>query len=230
MPVPELTPRLAAVAAHVLAGAPMADVGTDHAVLPVYLVASGRVPRAVASDRLPGPLAAARRTVLAAGVADRVDLRLGEGLAVLAPGEVACVTLAGMGGALMARILGARPQVLAKLELLVLQPNTGEDTLRRWLAGHGWRLAAEELVADGGRGYVVLVAAPGAPGPLTEADFLLGPHLRRRGGAAFRRYVQGELARVRRALVGAQQARRPDADKLAGLAQRVRLLEEALAE
>lgn len=230
MPVPELSPRLAAVAAFVLPGAPVADVGTDHAYLPAHLVAAGVVPGAVACDRMPGPLQAAQRTVAEAGVAGRVDLRLGDGLAVLAPGEVATVVLAGMGGCLMCSILAARPEVLARVQRLALQPNAGEDALRRWLAAHGWRIAAEQLVTDAGREYVVMAAAPGDPGPLTEADLVLGPHLRRQGGAAYRRYVAGELERMRRALAGAQKARLPDPEKLAALADRVRLLEEALGE
>lgn len=249
LPLAELSPRLAAVARFVLPGAPVADVGTDHAYLPVHLVGTGRVPRAVASDRMPGPLEAARRTVAAAGLADRVELRLGDGLQVLQPGEVATVVLAGMGGSLMARILGARPAVLASLRRLVLQPNTGEEGLRRWLAARGWRLADEGLVEDAGRIYVVMAAEPARPGEPAarpeaageavarpeagapaEADFLLGPHLRRRGGELFRRHVAAELARARQALAGARRARRPDSEKLAALARRVKLLEEALRE
>ncbi len=207
----------------------MADVGTDHAYLPVHLVHAGHVPRAVASDRMPGPLQAARRAVAAAGLADRIDLRQGDGLAVLKPGEVMSVVLAGMGGSLMCAILGAGPSVLDRLHRLVLQPNAGEETVRRWLATRGWQLVDEALVADAGRVYVVMAAEPGPPGTPAEADFVLGPHLRRRRGDLFGSYVRGELVRAQRALQGAQQARSPDPDRLEALIRRVQLLEEALA-
>ncbi|MFO7172150.1 MAG: class I SAM-dependent methyltransferase [Bacillota bacterium] len=257
-----LPPRLQAVARWVLPGAPVADIGTDHGRLPVYLVQQGQVPRAVASDRLPGPLAAARRTVAAAGVADRVDLRLADGLAALQPGEVATVVVAGMGGLLMLKILAGRPEALRGVRRLVLQPNTDVEEVRRWLHAHGWRLVAEELAEDGGRFYVVLVAEPagapgqarpGATGPeasgpepsdseasgpgaaggtaeaFTEADWVLGPCLRRQGGPLFRRYVERERDRVRRALAGVRQARRPDAELEAALARRLQILEAELA-
>ncbi|OTA40317.1 MAG: hypothetical protein A6D92_19525, partial [Symbiobacterium thermophilum] len=172
-----LPPRLAAVARHVPPGRPFADIGTDHAYLPVHLVQSGRVPRAVAGDVRPGPLQAARATVAAAGLTDRIDVRLGSGLTVLAPGEAACVAICGMGGPLIARILAEGP--LTGVERLVLQPMGGEAQLRRWLAESGWRLVAEEIVADGGRLYPVLVAEPGRMS-LSRMEEEVGPLLLRR--------------------------------------------------
>lgn len=226
-----LNPRLAAVAAMVLPGAPMADIGTDHAYLPVYLVAAGLCPRAVAADRMPGPLSAAERTVAAAGLTGRIDLRLGDGLAVLAPGEVATVVLAGMGGALMQRILAARPEVVARLRRLVLQPNGGAESLRRYVASMGWAIAAEEVVAEAGRLYIVMAAEPAAGPPAYEpADYILGPVLRRRGGPLYVQWVREELARTRRALAGARRAQRPDPEKLALLAQRAAVLSAAEGE
>jgi tRNA (adenine22-N1)-methyltransferase len=223
-----LSPRLAAVAAHVLDGEPLADIGTDHAYLPAHLVQAGRIPRAIAGDILPGPLEAARATVAAAGVEEQVALRLGPGLAVVAPGEVACATICGMGGGLIAEILTAGPT--EGIRRLVLQPMGGEERLREWLQGNGWRLVAEEVVEDAGRLYVILVAEPGAM-RLSEGELLVGPFLRRRGGPLLSRYVQVQLDQARRALAGARRSDRPEARERAdALAHRIRLLEEVLAE
>jgi len=221
-----LSPRLAAVAAHVLDGRPLADIGTDHAFLPVHLVQSGRIPRAIAGDILPGPLAAARATVEAAGLGSRIELRLGSGLRILKPGEVECATICGMGGPLIAAILAEGP--LEGIRRLVLQPMSGEARLRRWLAESGWRLVDEELVQEGERLYVILVAEPGEM-TLSEVDLAAGPILRRRGGPLFTRYIEAQLELVRRALEGARLSRRPEAaERAEELSHRIRLLEEAL--
>lgn len=222
-----LPPRLAMVAGLVLPGLPLADIGTDHGYLPAYLVRTGRCPRALASDRMPGPLGAARRSVAAAGLADRVELRLGDGLAVLAPGEVATVVLAGMGGQLMQRILAAQPAVVQRLRRLVLQPNAGAEGLRRWLERAGWSLVDEALAEEAGRIYVGVAAAPVPAPALSAADLLLGPVLRRQGGELFRRHAAAEAGRARQALAGARQARQPDPKRLRALLQRLELLEQA---
>jgi len=221
----QLSPRLAAVARHVPAGRTFADIGTDHAYLPVHLVQTGRAPRAVAGDVLPGPLKAAQATVAAAGLADRIDVRLGSGLTVLEPGEAPCVAICGMGGPLIARILAEGP--LTGVERLVLQPMGGEAQLRRWLAENGWRLVAEEVVEDGGRLYLVLVAEPGEM-RLSRVEEEVGPLLLRQGGPLVVRYVDEKLELARRALAGAARSGRPEARaRAAELTELVDKLSEA---
>ena len=223
-----LSPRLAAAARHVLPGRPVADIGTDHAYLPAHLVQTGQVPWSIAADVMPGPLDAARTTVMGEGVAEAVSLRLGSGLQVLRPGEVATATICGMGGPLIAQILAEGP--LGGLERLVLQPMGGEERLREWLAGNGWRLIAEELVADAGRIYVILVAEPGTM-QLTEADLLVGPHLRATSGTLLARYLRILREQMERALSGARQSARPEAlARAAELERRMQILEEEIAD
>lgn len=223
-----LSPRLAAVAARVLPGWPMADIGTDHGYLPVHLVRSGICPTAVATDCRRGPLAAAAGAIAATGLTERIQLRLGDGLTVLAPGEVATAVLAGMGGALMVNLLTAAPAVWAALQCMVLQPTSGVEGLRRWLAEHAWHITGEDLTLASGRVYVTVAAAPGAGEPLSLADLVLGPHLRHRSDAAFQSYVHGLLFSARHALAGSERARRPDPERQAALSARVALLTAAL--
>jgi len=171
-----LSRRLASVAGMVLPQGKVADIGTDHGFLPAYLVLQGTCPAAVASDTAAGPLEAARRLVSQLELENRIELRLGDGLAVLRPGEVSTVCLAGMGGTTQIAILTAAPEVLTRLPRLVLQPMRGAALLRRWLAGHGWTLVAEDLVLEEGKYYEVMAAEPGAA-TLSDWQEVAGPLL-----------------------------------------------------
>ncbi|MDP2315237.1 MAG: class I SAM-dependent methyltransferase [Pseudomonadota bacterium] len=192
-----LSPRLAAVAALVPAGRPMADIGTDHGRLPAFLVASGRVPRAVGVDDKAGPLAVAQALGAALGLGDALEYRLGAGCEGLV--GVDTVTVAGMGGPLIARILeGARA---AGARHIVLQPNTGEADLRGWLGENGWAIVAEQLVVDRGRRFVVLAAVDGETGPpLDEVDLTYGVAALHRDPSALAARLDEDEKRLRELL------------------------------
>jgi tRNA (adenine22-N1)-methyltransferase len=220
----QLTPRLGAVAALVRRGAPMADIGTDHAYLPTYLVQTGAVPRAIAGDVVPGPLEAARQTVEEAGLTDRIELRLGDGLRILRPGEATTVTICGMGGGLIVTLLENGP--LEGVERLVLQPMESVERVRAWLVANGWRLIAEVLVEDAGRLYVILAAERGEQ-HLRPDELLVGPHLQAAGGELLQRYLTDWLGQLQRALAGARRSDRPEAQaRAAELTARIQMLEE----
>ncbi|MCQ6558306.1 tRNA (adenine(22)-N(1))-methyltransferase [Paenibacillus mendelii] len=156
----KLSKRLQTIADRVTAGSRVADIGSDHALLPVYLIQSGRIPSAVAGELNSGPCEAARKQTADAGLTGKIAVRQGDGLAVLQPGEVDAITIAGMGGSLMADILesGQQSGKLAGVQELVLQPNVGEDIVRRWLVRRGWVLADEAILEEDGRIYEVLHA------------------------------------------------------------------------
>lgn len=224
-----LGPRLAALADRVLPGVAMADVGTDHAGLPVALLAEGRVSRAVGIDRRAGPLKRARITAADAGLVDdpRLSLRQGDGLAPLAPGEAATVVIAGMGGLRILGILGRAPQVLATVQRLVLQPNTEAPALREGLVAMGWGLVDEDLCEEGGRDFLTLVAEPaaGSVAPLSPAERLLGPILLDRRPPRFLAWLQREEARLAAAL---DAAGRSTAGPPARLVDELALVRQAL--
>ncbi|WP_308638877.1 tRNA (adenine(22)-N(1))-methyltransferase [Paenibacillus silvisoli] len=172
----KLSKRLQQIADLVSAGARVADIGSDHALLPVYLLQSGKCPSAIAGELNTGPFQAAKRQVAEAGLTKRIEVRQGDGLAVLAPGQADTVTIAGMGGSLMADILEAG-RAAGKLEgvrELVLQPNVGEEIVRKWLVQHRFVLQTEEILEEDGRIYEVLHALhePHSPASVTnEAVF-----------------------------------------------------------
>jgi tRNA (adenine22-N1)-methyltransferase len=231
----QLCPRLAAIAELVPAGHAVADIGTDHALLPSALVLRGQVPRALACDRAPGPLACARLTVERHGLGERVQLRLGEGLAAVRAGEVDTLVIAGMGPDTLLGVLAADLEQVRRLVRLVLQPNFGGEAVRRWLVDHALTLVDERLVEDRGRFYTALAAEPGAPAHASAhawdaADWALGPFVLRRGGEVLPRYLQDELQRCEQAAAGLGRSAAPDPRKVRALAERRALLLGALAK
>ena len=217
-----LPPRLRAVARAVLPNRPMADIGTDHARLPAWLVHSATVPRAIACDVAEGPLAHARRTLLAFPEL-AIELRAGSGLSPISPGEVGTCVLAGMGGALMRELVDASPTVTASLDRLVLQPNTDWPSTRAWIAAHAWTLVDEQIVQDRRHHYLVLVVDPRTPAsPNWSTDDLeLGPLLRHRRDESWHAWLHARIRHEERALARARAAL-PDCDP------RVRALASAL--
>jgi len=201
-PTDPLPARLREVARHVLAGEPMADIGTDHALLPTCLVHEGTVPSAVAIDSRPGPLEHARATIKDFGVGN-VDVRLGNGLLALRPGEAATVVLAGLGGAKIMALVDAWPASSA-LPRLIVQPNTDWARVRRWVAQRGFGLEAETMLYGGGHFYITLVLSPNVQTVHPWADdhdaWVMGPLLRHQRPAVWWAWIDAERKRLQRAL------------------------------
>ena len=177
--------RLRTAADFVPQGAKVADIGSDHAYLPIQLVLSGRVPRALASDVNEGPVEAARRNIAAHGVSDKVIAQRSDGLDGVESFSPDCITILGMGGELIARIIRRAPWVKNKNITLVLQPMTHAEDLSRYLCESGFEVVDETMVRDGERSdriYRILVARyTGEKSELTEAEHLVGPiNLKRR--------------------------------------------------
>lgn len=234
-----LRPRLRLVARMVLAHGPaslgtVADVGTDHARLLAWLRAQRAIARGIGIDVVEGPLSQARRTLEAAGV-DGVQLRRGDGLQPLRPGEADVVVLAGMGGARMMQLVdAAAPGVLSSRSRLVLQPNTDWPAVRRWIAQRGFALLDERMVEDRGKFYVVLALRPGGdePSPGTEGwtddELALGPSLLVERPPVFTAWLRHEARRVERALSRARLGGHADDPRRVQLGQQLARLRAAL--
>ena len=198
--------RLAAVAAFVPRGARAADVGTDHAYLAIALLNEQDVETVIATDKNEGPCAAARRTISASGFANRVQVRLGDGLAPLLPGEVDTVCIAGMGGGLIASILAEGAEVLAEVSRLVLQPMNDAAALRQWLYDNGWHIVEESLATADGRLYEIIAAEPGTEETPEPWLLTLGPVLWRDRPPLFARHAKAQTERLRRILHGMEKS------------------------
>lgn len=191
--------RLEAIGRLVPRYATVADIGTDHAYLPVWLIKNGIIHHAIAADIAAGPCAAAKSTVSQYGLQLLIDIRQGNGLSVLEPGEVANVILAGMGAATMIEILEANPKVVNCLNNLILQPMTGANLLRTWSQKMGFMISAENLSKESGRFYVALVIKPNkkAHTVLTPLELEIGPCLLRHRPKLLHEYAKSLLQHYR---------------------------------
>ena len=129
----ELSKRLAAVAALVDAGSRPADIGTDHAYIPIWLVEEGICQKAFAMDVGKGPLERAREHITGHGLGNYIETRLSDGLGALAPGEADCMIAAGMGGNLIIKILEEGCSVLEEMSTCILQPQSELAKVRKYL-------------------------------------------------------------------------------------------------
>jgi len=187
----QLSRRLAALVQYVPPNTIIADIGTDHAQVPVYLVKNGICFRAVAGDLNSGPVESARETVRLYGLEEKIDIRQGDGLEIVKPGEVDVVIAAGMGGLLMTRILERGREVLKSLQRLVVQPNNNPGLLRSWLVKNGWGIVDEELVQESGKFYPVIVAEQNRGSYAGDSLSLeIGPCLLKKGGPLVQKFLE----------------------------------------
>ena len=228
-PEQPLSPRLAAVAELVPLGARVADIGTDHGWLPIHLVHTRRARTAIASDLREQPLDGARRRVESHHLSDRIDLRLGSGLTVLTPDEVTTVIITGMGGRRVVDLIMAAPQVIERLDRVIVQPNTDVAWVREQLRAAGLMLSDEQLIEHDGHWYPTLAWTPGQPdAPWSDLDHRFGPLLRGRADPQLRRFLGSELSRVAQVLARAQRSGAPPS-ALAALQDELSAIEHELA-
>ncbi|WP_455040661.1 tRNA (adenine(22)-N(1))-methyltransferase [Granulicatella adiacens] len=159
----ELGERLTRVASFVPNRSKVCDVGSDHAYLPVYLIQNNQITSAIAGEVVEGPFLSAKQTVRDYRMEERIDVRFGDGLQILSKeDEITAVTICGMGGELISRILeaGFSGGHLNGKERLILQPNVAEHFVREWLMNHSYRITNETVVEDNHRLYEIIVAEP----------------------------------------------------------------------
>ncbi len=173
----KLGERLAALATFVPQGTRLADIGTDHAYLPIELVQQHRIISAIAGDVHSGPYQLAKDNIKALGLEDKISVRLGNGLAVISSDEVDVVVIAGMGGSTIIEILKNNPEITSSLKRLILQPMVATATVRQWLIANQWCIMEEALVQDEGKLYEIVVAEPGHSEALEPIMYDIGMKL-----------------------------------------------------
>jgi tRNA (adenine22-N1)-methyltransferase len=182
----------------------LADVGTDHGLLPIHAVRRGLARHALAIDLREEPLQGARRNLERAGEGARVTPLRADGFSGLTGRGVDAVVLAGLSGRTIERLCREAQLGLAELRQLVVQPNQGVETLRAWAHGAGLHLRDEAMVEEHGRAFVVCAFVPGTgqdpayertPAPLAVA-FKVGPLLLARKDPVLRRYCEAQRKRL----------------------------------
>ncbi|MFY9944954.1 MAG: class I SAM-dependent methyltransferase [Exiguobacterium chiriqhucha] len=202
--------RLKQVVDFIPKGSVVADIGSDHAYVPCYLVQQGIVNRAIAGEVNRGPMEAAKAQVALIGATEQIDVRLGDGLAVLESDEATCISICGMGGSLIRSILESGRDKLGAVERLVLQPNVDGQHVREWLLDAGFVLIAESIVEENDKVYEILVGERGTETRYSSDEterawqLMFGPYLLETRPEAFKLkwgreadkldYVLGQMA------------------------------------
>lgn len=204
----QLSKRLQAVADFVPPQSRLADVGTDHAYVPISLAEEKKITGAIAMDVVDGPLQRARENIAAHHLETVIETRKSDGLEALQPGEADAVVIAGMGGLLICRILEQGRKVAATVRDWVLEPQSDTDQVRTYLLSHGYTICEETMVEEDGKFYPVLKVCTGngesgegeCGEPYHPVELLYGRHLLRNRHPILRRYLEKEIRTYRKLL------------------------------
>lgn len=226
----QLSKRLAKVGEFVPSQARLADIGSDHAYLPVRLMLAKKISYAVCGEVVKGPYESALHQVTLQGLADNITVRLADGLFAIEPSDkINTITICGMGGTLIKQILLEGKERITGEELLILQPNVGEATLRKYLVANGYSIIAEEILEENKKIYEIIVAKKLVqPMSLNEAQYLFGPLLMQEKSPVFIKKWQRELMQRQRVLQQLQNSAQNHDEKIAELQVEMKLIEEVL--
>jgi len=228
----QLSMRLMRVAAYVPEEAVVADIGSDHAYLPCYLVLNGKARRAVAGEVVKGPYESARKQVKQEQLESQIAVRLASGLDAVEPEDgVTAITIAGMGGPLIRSILEAGSEKLTGVERLVLQPNVHAKAIREWAETNGWSIIEEEILKENDKIYEILVLEPTAhPVRFSPAELLMGPELIKAFSRVFKEKWQREVSQWEKIVQAMEaSAETPEIlEKRQELLEKIKLVKEVL--
>lgn len=193
----KLSKRMRTVSNMVSQGNTLADIGTDHAYVPISLVQQGRVPHAIAMDINRGPLERANEHIAENNLSEYIETRLSSGVQKLSPGEVDSIVIAGMGGELIMQILLEGAAVCQSAKELILQPQSDVQKVRQFLRKHGYKFVDEDMVFEDGKYYPMMRVIPGKDDicwDKMEKEHVIccdiyGPLLLKGGHAILRKYL-----------------------------------------
>ncbi|WP_368646353.1 tRNA (adenine(22)-N(1))-methyltransferase TrmK [Alkalibacterium putridalgicola] len=227
-----LSKRLQIVADCVDKGARLADIGSDHAYLPCYLAQNKQIDCAVAGEVVEGPFLNAVNEVSSLNLEETVSVRLGDGLQVLNDFDnITTITIAGVGGPLIVRILEEGKQLRKRTgqETLILQPNVNEQTVREYLMRESYAITAETILEENGKRYEIIKAKPAdEKTAYNEKDLLFGPFLRQEKSPVFIAKWESEAKKTAYVIGQMEKAEQKDEEKLEELNKKLNLIEEMI--
>lgn len=225
-----LSKRLEKVASFVQKGAIVADIGSDHAYLPCYLIHKGVAQKAVAGEVVKGPYESALKKVKEEGLEEKITVRLANGLkAIEETDQVDTVTICGMGGPLIVSILENDPDKLKSIQRLILQPNIHAKVIREWALNHQWSIVEEAILEEDEKIYEIIVLEKGSM-TLNEMEVLMGKILIQEKSACFIKKWTKEIEHLEKVLASLEKAE-PTSDiieKRTELLHQVTLIKEVL--
>lgn len=202
-----LSTRLQKIASYLPKKSYFADIGSDHAYLPCYVCLHDENAKAIAGEVVEGPFKSARASVQAHQLADVIDVRLGDGLAVLRCDEIKQIVIAGMGGPLITSILENGKEKLGSVERIIAQPNVDAKAVRKWLNHQGYDISQEEIVEENDHFYEIIIADKlNEVRELTEKEYMFGPVLLVNKSKAFYEKWKSEQAKLHDVMKQLEQA------------------------
>lgn len=219
--------RLHAISQEVQPGLIVADIGSDHALLPLYLLEKQVVPGAIVTEFGDGPYQRVQRTIEKSPWRNCIQLRQGDGLQPLQEGETGSVVIAGLGGDTITEILRRDWQKAESFQHYVFQPMSRAAVLRECLAERGWPIARETLVGEKGKIFVIMSVKPGrSPYYLSPLEKDLGPVILSSDSPWKNAYLQSWRKKYQKVLQGLRQAGIPEQElKLEEYRQKAEVLE-----
>ncbi|GFM52901.1 SAM-dependent methyltransferase [Pseudomonas cichorii] len=226
-----LSMRLERVAAHVPADARLADIGSDHAYLPVALMRRGAIASAVAGEVALTPFHAAQRTVRENDLEQSITVRQANGLAAIRPEDgITAISLCGMGGETIRDILDSGKAHLNGKERLILQPNGGEQPLRQWLMENGYRILCEEVLRENRFDYEIIIADRSGPVIYSARELFFGPLQMQARSPAFLLKWQRLLLKKQKTLSNFDRAQAVPEEKMREITRQIGWINELLGE
>lgn len=189
----ELSKRLQAVADLVTEGASVADIGTDHGYIPIYLMEKGIAEKVIALDINRGPLERARMHIVGHGLKGKIETRLSDGLERVLPGEVDTMIAAGMGGGLVIKILTEGKAVVDTLDTMILQPQSEIAKVRQFLNAHDLRIVKEDMIEEDGKFYPMMKVIHGEKEDYSICESTYGKRLLEGRHPVLKRYLDREM-------------------------------------
>ena len=188
----ELSKRLQAVADLVDDGLIVADIGTDHGYIPIYLVKEQKCRKAFAMDVNEGPLLRAKEHIAEHGLSHLIEVRQSDGVKALAPGEAECVVVAGMGGALTIKIMEEGKEIFRDLKAFVLQPQSELEKVRQYLYENNYHVVREDIVLEDGKFYPMMKVVNGQTSEYDSKELRYGKELLRQKHPVLKQLLEKE--------------------------------------
>jgi len=188
----KLTPRLEKIAG-LVENNRVADIGTDHGYIAIYLIQNNLSNYVIAGDVNIKPLASAEANIEGIGLSDKIETRLGSGLSILKPNEVDTVIIAGMGGILISELLQLSPEVTATTKQFILQPMQAQEELRRYLVEGGYKINKDILVKEDHRIYEILSVDRGQQEVSNEIQYEIGFYIEDNPKELAIEFIEGKI-------------------------------------
>ncbi len=200
----------------------LADIGTDHAYIPIYMVQNGVCQKAIASDVKIGPVKMASTNISLYKLSEKIETRLGNGLDTIEINEADSIIIAGMGGTLLTELLEANKPKTVNADTLVLQPMNDLHVVRKWLYDNAFEIYDEEMVAEGPKMYFVLSAKfSGNKKQYSDFELYVGQRLIEKKDPLLGAYCRMKVQQIDRVLEQLEEMKENDALKSQYLRQKI---------